>query len=215
MPTSTLARLAPLTGIAAVVLTVVMVIVVGEPPDVDKSTAEVVAYWDDTKHIVGAVLLMLAGALLVWFGGSVRAMLRQAEGEPGRLAAVAFGGFVILGLGFAAFAGFEFAAAETAGDVPGEVTHTLATLDAYFFFPAALGQFLALLATAVVVLRHGGLPRWLAYAAIVIAIVLITPLAFAGVVAMAIWIVIVSILLYRHAGAPAPGPAAASPPPET
>ncbi|MBB1259586.1 hypothetical protein [Streptomyces alkaliterrae] len=205
MPSLSVARLAPLTGVVAVALTVVMFIVVGEPPDVrDKSSSEIVEFWDNNKHIAGAVMLTLAGAFFVWFGGSLRTALWQAERPPGRVSTICFAGFVLFGLSFALFGGVEIAAAETAGDVPPEVTHTLATLDMYLFMPAVLGQFLAMAAAAVVILRHGGLPRWLGYVSIVIAIVLMTPVGFFGFVAVGVWVLIVSVLLFLREDATAP-----------
>src|ERR671919_563047 len=160
MPPITLARLMPLTGAAFFVLILVALIIEGSPPAADDATDDVVRWWtdNDTRSLTAAQLGGLASALLVWFGGSMRATLRRAEGEPGRVAAIAFGGFLLAGLGNASLFGFSFAAAETAGDVPAEVTHTLSVLSELFFIPFAMGLLVALLATSVVILRHGG-PR--------------------------------------------------------
>src|SRR5919106_4135869 len=118
MPRITLARLAPLTGAAFFVLLVVALIIEGSPPAADEPTQEVVSWWteNDSKSLAAALLGGLASALLVWFGGSVWATLRRAEGEPGRIAAIAFGGFLIAGVGNASLFGFVSAAAQTAGD---------------------------------------------------------------------------------------------------
>lgn len=213
MPPITLARLAPLTGAAFFVVVVVALIIEGSPPDADKPTQEVVSWWteNDSKSLAAALLGGLASALLVWFGGSVRATLRRAEGEPGRIAAIAFGGFLIAGVGNASLFGFVSAAAQTAGDVPAEVTQTLSVLSELFFIPFAMGLLVALLATSVVILRHGGpLPRWLGFVAIVIAIVFLTPADLAAAIATAVWILNVSVLLFlREQPEPAtPGQAA-------
>jgi hypothetical protein len=199
MPQITLARLTPLTGAAFFVLIVVALIIEGSPPTADDATEEVVRWWteNDTRGLVAAQLGGLASALLVWFGGSMRATLRRAEGEPGRIAAIAFGGFLIAGVGLASIFGFDFAAAETAGDVPAEVTHTLSVLSELFFIPFTMGLLVALLATSVVILSHGGLlPRWLGLVAIVIAIAFLTPVGFVAAIPTAIWILYVSVLLF-------------------
>ena len=199
MPPITLARLTPLTGAAFFVLTVIALIIEGSPPASGDTTEEVVRWWteNDTRGLVAAQLGGLAAALLVWFGGSMRATLRRAEGEPGRVAAIAFGGFLLAGLGNASLFGFSFAAAETAGDVPAEVTHTLSVLSELFFIPFAMGLLVALLATSVVILRHGELlPRWLGFVAILIAIVFLTPADLGAAIATAIWILYVSVLLF-------------------
>ena len=199
MPPITLARLMPLTGAAFFVLILVALIIEGSPPAADDATEEVVRWWtdNDSRSLAAAQLGGLASALLVWFGGSVRATLRRAEGEPGRVAAIAFGGFLIAAIGNASLFGFSFAAAETASDVPAEVTHTLSALSELFVIPFTMGLLVALLATAVVILHHGGLlPRWLGFVAIVIAIPFLAPIGFVAAIPAAFWILYVSVLLY-------------------
>jgi hypothetical protein len=199
MPPITPARLAPLSGAAFFALILVALIIEGSPPSADDATEQVVRWWteNDTRALAAAQLGGLAAALLVWFGGSMRATLRRAEGEPGRVAAIAFGGFVLAGVGLASIFGFDFAAAETAGDVPAEVTHTLSVLSELFFIPFTMGLLVALLATAVVTLRHGGLlPRWLGFVTIVIALAFLTPAGFVAAIPTAIWILYVSVLLF-------------------
>ncbi|MGH9110993.1 MAG: hypothetical protein ACRDZN_01615 [Acidimicrobiales bacterium] len=206
-------RLTPLTGAAFFVLIVLALIIEGSPPAADDATEDVVRWWteNDTRSLAAAQLGGLASALLVWFGASVRATLRRAEGEPGRIAAIAFGGFLIAGVGLASIFGFVSAAAETAGDVPAEVTHTLSVLSELFFIPFTMGLLVALLATSVVILGHGGLlPRWLGFVTIVIAIAFLTPAGLGAAIATAVWILYVSVLLFLReepATSAEPGPA--------
>jgi hypothetical protein len=212
VPQSTLARLAPLTGIVFVVLAVLAAIIAGESPAADDSIEEVIDYWseNDSENQWAAALISLGAAFLVWFAGSLRSVLRGAEGEPGRLAATAFGGFLAMAVGITAFAGFAFAAGDTVGDVAPEVTQTLSVLNSDFFFIVAMGTLVAFAATAVAILRHGGLPRWLGYVAAVIAVVSITPAGFFAFLAGGIWIVIAGVVMYQGTE-PAPAP----PPPPT
>jgi hypothetical protein len=110
---------------------------------------------------------------------------------------VAGGEAMIAGVGLASIFGFDAAAAETAGDVPAEVTHTLSVLSELFFIPFTMGLLVALLATAAVTLRHGGLlPRWLGFVTIVIAVAFLTPAGFVAAIPTAIWILYVSVLLF-------------------
>ena len=203
---------APLTGIVVVVLLAMSFIVAGETPQADDSTREVVQFWRDEegKQIASAVLAALAAVFLVWFGGSVRAALRQAEAErrpaagAGRLSAIAFGGFLLMAAGVLSFSGFAFAAADTAGDVPPEVTQTLSVLNSDLFFLVAGGTVLTLLGTGIAALRYGGVPRWLAIVAIVIAIAGLTPIGFFAFLASGIWILVLSVVLFMSAPAEAP-----------
>jgi len=208
---SSLARLAPLSGFAFVVLLVASFFV-ADPPASDGATEEVVSYWVDneTANIVAALLGGLTAVAAVWFGGSVRAALLGAEGEPGRLAAVAFAGFLAIGLGVAMWSGFQFAAADTAGDVPAETTQALAVLVEWFFLPFAVGIFLAFLASGIAILRHGGLPRWLGFLALPIPLFFFTPIWFIGMIGAAVWLLAASWLLLR---APAVGSGTGGAPP--
>jgi hypothetical protein len=198
-------RLAPLTGVVFIALVIPVFLLGGEPPDADDSTQEVVDFWtsNDDELIVGAILAALAGLFLLWFVGSLRSALRTAEGGTGRLSAIAYGGGVILAGGIALSAGIQFAAADTAGDVPPEVTQVLSVLNSDLFFPFVVGTMGLLLASGLLALRTGVLPSWLGWAAIVIAVVGITPAGFIAFLASLVWILVTSILLYQRQPAPA------------
>ena len=91
------------------------------------------------------------------------------------------------------------------------MTQTLSVLSEDFFFPFLAGIALFMFATGICVLRHGGLPRWLGWVAIVIAVVSVTPIGFAGFLAAFIWTLVASIVLYLRGGqtsAPAAPPVA-------
>jgi hypothetical protein len=202
---SRLARLAPLSGVLFVGLLIASFIVGGEVPDSDAPTDEVVSFWidNDDANIISALLGALAAVSLTWFGGSVRVALRRAEGDPGRLAALAFGGFLFAAVGGSIFSGLQFSAAETAGEVPDEVTQTLSVLNSDMFATFIVGVIIAFLASAVTILRFGGLPRWLGYVAILIAVLGVTPAGFGAFIAAGVWILVVSVLLYQQQGADA------------
>jgi hypothetical protein len=205
---STLARYAPLTGIAAVAIAVVAFIVGGESPAADDSTQEVIEFYaeNDDANQWAAALLSLAAAFLVWFGGTLRATLRRGDDDAGRLAAIAFGGFLALAVGMTAFAGFTFAAADTVGDVPPEVTQTLSVLNSDFFFIAAMGNLVALVAAGIAIVRHGALPSGLGWVAVILGALSITPVGFFAILAGLVWIVIVSVVMYQAGTTATPGP---------
>jgi hypothetical protein len=210
---STLARLAPLTGVLAVVIGVIAAIIAGESPAADDSTEEVITFWteNDSANQWSAALFALAAALIVWFGGTLRAALRRHGGDDaGRLAAIAFGGFVIVAIGMTSFSGFAFAAADTVGDVPPEVTQTLSVLNSDFFFIIAMGNLVAFGASGIAILRHGALASWLGWVAVVIAVAAITPIGFFLFLAGLVWIVVAAVMLYQQ-GTPAGSATAPSP----
>ena len=207
-----LARFAPLAGVGFIVLGIASFVVGGEPPGSTDSTREVVDYWsDEGKQIASAVLAAISTLFFVWFASSLRSALGVAEGGIGRVASIAFAGAVIFATGLLANAAIQFAAAETAGDVPVQVTQTLSVLYADFFFPMAAGLALLLLATGLVAVRTGVLPRWLGWVSLVLGVLAVTPLGFFVFLAGLVWIVVVSVLLFLRGGeaaSPGSGPPA-------
>ncbi len=85
-----LERLAALTGIVAVVLLVVSIVIAGSPPVVGDSTEKITSYLadHDTSIRVSQYVAGLALALFVWFIGTLWAHLRRSEGAGGRLAQI-------------------------------------------------------------------------------------------------------------------------------
>jgi hypothetical protein len=201
-------RYAPLAGVVFVVLIVIAAIIGGETPDVDDSTVSVVEWWrdNDTSQLWANAIAGWSTIFLVWFAGSLRATLRRAEGEPGRLSVVSFGGALLIAAGLLSFAGFGFAAADVADEVPAvapTVVQTLSVLSTDFFMLVAGGTGLFMIATGVAVVRFGGLPSWMGYVAVVIGILGITPIGFFAFLATGLWILIASVLLYQQGGASA------------
>lgn len=204
-PGITSLRKAPLTGLASVLLLIVALLLEGTPPAVDAATDEVVAYYagKEARLLVGTIFAGLAAAALLWFGGSMYTTFRAAEGRTGQVGAIAFGGFGLASAGHTMLFGFVLAGAETAGEVPPEVTQTLGVLAALFVVPMAVGMLVAMLASAVAILRHGALPRWLGYVTILITAAAAVSTWFgayvavvAWVLASMLWIVVTSVVAF-------------------
>jgi hypothetical protein len=198
-PVRRLKQTAPLTGFAFLALLISSFVVGGSPPDASDPTGEVVRFWHDhdTAQIAAALLAGFAAVFLVWFGAVVRTTLRAAEGEPGRLAATAFAGFLLIAAGGLALAGFQFTAADTVGDVPATVTQTLAALNRDFFFLLDGGVLVAVFATAAATLRHRALPRWFGYFSIAVGLIFLTPVFVVAFPSFGVWMLLVSLLTFR------------------
>jgi hypothetical protein len=87
-------QIAAATGIAFVVLAIVAFTLVGDAK-ANASTEEIFTYFGDNadRVQVGAFVFGLAGAFLLWFGGTVASALRRAEGDAtGRLPTIAVAG---------------------------------------------------------------------------------------------------------------------------
>jgi hypothetical protein len=221
--TATLERLAPLTGLVFSVLLVICFVISNDSPNTDDSTAKWVSYYSkhDGREIAVSLVAAIAILFFVWFAGTLRARLRAAEGSPGRLSNTAFGGAILFAMSGLLFTGLDFTAADTSGDVPPQVTQTIGVLDNDLFIPLAVGGAALMLATGVLAIRTRALPRWLAWVAVVIGVVSVTPAGFIAFLAIILWIAIVSVLMYVRGGdvgpverpAGGPPPAGAGPPP--
>ncbi len=204
--------IAPLTGVAFVVVLVIAFVIAGEPPEAKDSTAqEIVQHYVDHKGstIAGAFLSALAALLLVFFGGHLRRVLRAAEGENGMLSAVAFAGTIIVAVAAAIDATISLALAETVKDLDPAAVQALEALWDNDFIPVILGTEILLIAGGISILLHRALPRWLGWVAVTLAVLGGTPLGFVAFLGSGVWILIVSIVLTtqaRGASSPAPSP---------
>ncbi len=203
-----LERFAPLTGVVFVVLIVVGAVVGGETPANKDSQESIVRFWteNDASRILSDAIGAWAVVFFMWFAATLRSVLRAAETGPARLASLSFAGATIAATGLLCALSIDFAAAESAGEVPGEVTHTLSVLNTNFFFPMAGGFAIFLLATGVLAVRTGALPSWLGWAAVVIGILCLTPVGFFAILAGLLWVLVASVVLFQRATA-APAPA--------
>jgi hypothetical protein len=213
-------RFAPLSGVLFVLLTVAGIAIglSDSPEDFPAKVDEIVEYYSDDpgKIMIGSWLGLLGGFFLIWFGGSVRARLRDA-GEA-RLASIAFGGAVA-----AATVGLLIDTANFAAAVRAEEDDTIDPAVAttlYDFANSAVGTALPTAiavfvgATGVAALRSGALPRWLGIVSLVLAVtLLIFFIAWFMTAVALLWALVVSILLFRaQPAAAAPAPAGAPPP---
>lgn len=166
------------------------------------------------KWELATALRVMGGIMIIWFMGSLASRLRHAEGEPGRLAQIAFGIGVVWGSVWLLSAMFNSAAIVLAADYAHPSGARLAAILAremvLILTPALI--FTLSLAVAFVGLRHGGFPKAysqataaISLAFIVLALVewygpgnlgtVITGLAFA-------WLAVTSALLVSPPTAP-------------
>ncbi|MDP9228638.1 MAG: DUF4386 family protein [Actinomycetota bacterium] len=196
--------LGPLTGILFVVVAVISFALQGEPPDVtEDSAAEIVDFYADNKDEVmfGAALQTVAATLLVFFGGVLRRVLRAAEGEGGTLSLVVFGGTVILAAGSALDATINFGLAETADDIDPSAAQALMALWNNDFLLFALGTQVLFIALGVSIVRHGAFPAWIGWISILLGVIAVTPIGFAGFIGGSILVLIMSGMLLMRSRA--------------
>jgi hypothetical protein len=204
-------RLAPLTGVLFVVLTVVSFIIEGEPPDVDDPAREVVEFYSDNEGqtITAAVVAALGAVALLFFAASLRRALRRGEDGAGVLSVAALAGGVVAAAGIATDSALRFMLADAADEksVDPAALQALNVFWSDFFFPMVVGIATLVLATSLSAFRTRVVPIWLAWIGFVIFVVFFTPAGFIAFLVSAIWIVIVSVILWRREVASSVAPA--------
>ena len=202
-------RWAPLTGVIAVACSLVGVMLVLNQPQTKDSNAKITAYFADHSHRVqGAVgfFVFLAGILfLLAFLGTLRERLLTAEGQPGRLTALAFGAGIaslpLWGISMLLASVVSLTAGESSSFTLDPDTFRLLSVASYFTWVAALFISSVLVwTTSAVALKTRVLPRWYAVAGIVAGAVQLFGLLFFPFFVWWLWIAVTSLLLVRPRG---------------
>jgi hypothetical protein len=200
---SRLARIAPLTGVAFLVLALAGVVSMGESPDFAAPASEFTEFYTDDKGriILGAMLFNVSIFFLLWFVGTVTTAARRAEGGDGRVSRVAFGGGVsaatlaVGGMSLNLMAALRVddqgAIADEVAVVYGDISTTLT------FLAASIGFSVLLAGVALVNARTRFLPAWLTWVTAIMAVGLLEPyFSWAFVILVPIWTAVVGSLLF-------------------
>jgi hypothetical protein len=210
-----MSRWAPLGGLAFVAMWVgaFAVLLVHEPPMTD---ADVISHYTDAgtqgRVQMAAFLIVLAGLCFLWFLTGLGERLARAEGRVGPHTALAFGaGLVSSALWIVAgvfWMGVGYTAQETPEFTVDPDTARLVAEMAYLIW--VFGTVVALLlvvATSLLGVRTGVVPRWLAWVGLLIAVAMLLTALFVGFFVFLVWVLITSIsLLTRRAQAAEPAP---------
>jgi hypothetical protein len=206
-------RWAPLTGLLSVACSLVGVMfALNQPQDTD-SDAKIVAYFADHSHrvdgLVGFFVFLAGIVLLLAFLAALRERLLTAEGQPGRLSALAFGAGVaslpLWAVSMLLANAASFVANESSSFHLDPNTFRLLADTAYFAWVAAVVvSSVVVWATSAVALRTSILPRWYGRLGILAGIVQLFGFFFFPFFVWWLWIIITSILLVRR---PSPAPA--------
>jgi hypothetical protein len=200
-------RIAPLSGVVAVVLLVVGFLVfglAGDRPGDDAAADEYLSYFrDDAGAVwVGSWIAFIGFAAFIWFLGSLRTALLRAEGGVGRLASLAFAGGVAATILLLASLATQISgaiAADESENLSAQTAEALWWAGNGFFVAATFALAILLAATAIVALRSRVLPSWFAWLSGVMALVALVPfISWALVIfVMPLWIVGMSLWMWR------------------
>lgn len=194
-------RWSPLAGVAYVVLFLVAVGVSSDGPG--DTPQEVARYFADTGNrsteFFVFFLLVAAALAFLWFLGTLRGVLVRAERDPARWTALAFGAGVTSATLLMASASLFLARASAASQDEFEFDPATANMfsnAAYALLVCStMSGAILVLATSIIGLRTGILPRWTALAGFVVAAVLLFAVLFVPIFVWLAWVLAVSIVL--------------------
>jgi hypothetical protein len=204
--TSKWERWAPLAGALAVPFWLAGVIFTSTKAKGSKGPEILASYHQHSDGIlVGALLWSIGVILFIWFLGSLRSHYLAAEGGPGRLSTLAYGGGIAAAVIAMLIPTADEVGALNKDDIDASGAAVLHHFSDAFFVAAGYTLPVFFFAAAVLALRHVLLPEWLGWFSVLIGVVLlIGPIGWAAFIfATPIWVLIVSILLWRAAERPA------------
>jgi magnesium-transporting ATPase (P-type) len=203
-------RWGPLAGALGVVCFIVSIVMYGNGPHDDDR--QIVAYFEkgsnQTKYIVAFYFFFAAFLLMLVFLSSLRAVLVEAEGAPGRLTALAFAGglasAVLLLAANALFAAPAITEKDSKKFVLDPNTYRFINDTGYvFFITGVMAAVLMVVATSLIALRTGVFPRWFAWIGFLVAVTLVVAFFFVPVFILWGWILVTSGYMLLSARQPA------------
>lgn len=197
-------RVAPLTGLVAVVLTVAGFLLFGDTPDYGASGAEVRTFYEDHRAqlAVSLYLLVLASVFFVFFAAHLARVIRAVPGGDW-LHRVVFAGGVLIAVGFLVGAALTLALVDLSdkSSAADEALQALNAVNEDFFIPFVGGMGLMLLATGLATVRAEATPwpRWLSWVAVALGVLVFIPwVGFFAFLVSGVWVAVVSVLLARR-----------------
>lgn len=185
-----LARLVPLAGVVYAALAVVGDLTIGSVPRSDAPISTVTSFYASHHARVGAGgwISAWAAVFLALFGAALWVRVRAANLRPA-IAGAALVGIVV------AFAGqlADSTGYYVLGDIGGKASISDGALQAWhvrgsdFDFVAAGGLAVLLLAVAAAGIAGRAVPRWLAWAALPLGILQLTPVGFFAGLLFVLW----------------------------
>jgi hypothetical protein len=194
------------------VLLLVPAYVVGYPdaPTPTSGAEDVVDYFGaspDTFVLANGILAVFSTFFFLWFLGALYGVLRRAEGEEVGLSSAALAGgtlFIVLSCaGYAAEVVYPAAMLRFENFTPGaEPAFTALALSAWLYHFCQVGASVMITGTSLVALGAGVLPRWLALAGFVVALLTLLHflLPLPGALAGLLWVALVSALMLVGSG---------------
>jgi hypothetical protein len=195
-------RWAPLSGAVFVALWTIAFVVLGQTVESSDSDADILAYIRDQGHrdkeVIALFLLLAASLFFIVFISALRARLEHGEGGVGIWTMAAFGaGLVSVGLWTVAAGLYALRSGSMYGKGGLQFDPNTFRLlnDAGFIVWYSAGTIMSVLvlATSVLGIRAGVVPRWLAWLGFAVALFLLAAFLVIPVIVLLAWLLAVSI----------------------
>lgn len=202
MESLTVERIAPLSGIVMVVLSIIGLILIRSFDYFPTAERALEIYSENPTRVQRGAILggFYAVVFLVLFSGTIFSALYKGEGGSGWLAASALGGGVVTAIGMAIGSGIIWVAAARAGRI-GDLTPEAALImnELSLVMQAnvlSFGLAVFIGATGIGALQTQLFPPWFGWLSIVFAVGLLSPIHYIFEGLAYIWIAVVSIWLF-------------------
>ena len=186
-----------IAGIVFVVLLVVSIFAVPNPPGTHASVTKIVSYYHEHKTgmRVSTYLIELAVFIGVGFFWHLREHLTALNPANKRLTTLGFAGALIFAVSGAVASGISWALADGVDHIDPTSMQTLHVFNSDVnSFLGAPGIALFLAATGVAIIVNRTLPVWLGWAGVVLALVALV-IGFFGLLGIALWILAACVVL--------------------
>jgi hypothetical protein len=208
-------RLGGISGILFVILFVPSYLSPPDNPVPTSGSQDVIDYFSTRQNgilFVNGLLLVFAAFFFLWFLGVLHSTLREAEGEGLGFSSVSLAGGVMFIVLMLAGAAVEIAYPASLArfenfQQDAQLGFLSLALSGWMYRFAFVGMAALIAAASVVVLETGVLPRWLAWAGLVAALVAL--LRFLGPLGgwlALLWIIVVSVLIFTGGAESTGGP---------
>src|SRR2546423_13814507 len=159
------AKWAPLCGVAFVGFLVADFALSGNSPDSKATGAKVISYYAAHRgREQGAGFMgMYAVVFLLFFVAAFRAYQRRTRPESGPLAALSFGGGLMVAVGVGILSAAQIALSDVPGSLSPAAAQALNVISSDLYIPLLAAACVFMIANGLVKLRHGVLPHWIGW----------------------------------------------------
>lgn len=194
---SRLTRILPLAGVVFAVLAMAGNLTIGDFPDIDTPVGKLSAYYADHHTQVGRGGLLLGYSVVFFALFGVALWSRARRSAPPVVAGTILIGTALVSAGMLTSADTYY----TLGQIGGKPETTVQALQAWHITGSVGGagadSIVLLLAIAAAGILARALPRWLAWSALVLAVMHFTPLGFLAFLLFYVWAIAAGIALTR------------------